>query len=76
MAEMDDYEDLAEGFSGLTAAERAEVILEATEDPKVRDELSRRHGFPLGLSKDEILDKLLVLYDLGLHAADGETQHG
>jgi hypothetical protein len=57
-----------------SAQERADFILDTVEDSEVRDEISRRYGWPTGLSKDEILDRLLALYDYA--PVDGESQHG
>jgi hypothetical protein len=55
-----------------TAEERADYIYETLKERAVRDELSRRHGWPLGLSRDEILDRLLALNDCA--PVDGDTQ--
>lgn len=58
----------------LTVQERADFILEAVEDPELRDELCRQHGWPTGMDRDELLDMLLSLYSYA--PMDGESQHG
>jgi len=69
---MDDEDEIE--MKDWSAQERAEWILDTAEDSEVRDELSRRYGWPTGLSKDEILDRMLALHDFA--PVDGESQHG